>query len=197
MSSLQDETIRLLTESMKTEASYSKIYQHTQDDNTFAIIGSEDKDTEENRKRELYDLVKKYQDKIGKRLGFNKVDGAYTYQDNNNNEKRVALEDSLIIYDIDKQGALNIARQLNQESIVWKDKDFFGILYTNGSVMAEFKNDPHKNMNFSGAEEAGFGTKLPKDKYSKLGFKFEGSVTYPTGYTKSEPEVEDFIFYGK
>lgn len=188
---LERETINRLS-----EASYSRIYQHTQDDSTFAIIGSEDKDTGENRKRELYDLLKIYKDKSGLRLGFNQAKGVYTYQDNNQ-EKKVAQEDSLIIYDIDKQGALDIANALNQESIVWKDTDFFGILYTDGSVMTEFDNQAGNNMNFSDAEQSGFGTKLNNDKVSNLGFKFEGSIIYPNGYTNKEPEIEDFIFYSK
>ena len=188
---LEQETINRLS-----EASYSRIYQHTQDDSTFAIIGSEDKDTGKNRKRELYDLLKNYKDKSGLRLGFNQAKGVYTYQDNNQ-EKKVAQEDSLIIYDIDKQGALDIANALNQESIVWKDADFFGILYTDGSVMTEFDNQAGNNMNFSNAEQSGFGTKLNNDKVSNLGFKFEGSIIYPNGYTNKEPEIEDFIFYSK
>lgn len=188
---LERETINRLS-----EASYSRIYQHTQDDSTFAIIGSEDKDTGENRKRELYDLLKRYKDKSGLRLGFNQAKGVYTYQDNNQ-EKKVAQEDSLIIYDIDKQGALDIANALNQESIVWKDTDFFGILYTDGSIMTEFDNQAGNNMNFSDAEQSGFGTKLSNDKVSNLGFKFEGSIIYPNGYTNKEPEIEDFIFYSK
>lgn len=188
---LEQETINRLS-----EASYSRIYQHTQDDSTFAIIGSEDKDTGENRKRELYDLLKNYKNKSGLRLGFNQAKGVYTYQDNNQ-EKKVAQEDSLIIYDIDKQGALDIANAINQESIVWKDPNFFGILYTNGSVMTEFDNQAGNNMDFSGAEQSGFGTKLNNDKVSNLGFKFEGSIIYPNGYTNKEPEIEDFIFYSK
>lgn len=189
---LQDATAQAIL----NEASYSRIYQHTQDDSTFAIIGSEDKDTGENRKRELYDLLRKYKEKTGLRLGFNQAKGVYTYQDGNQ-EKKVAQEDSLIIYDIDKQGALNIADAINQESIVWKDPNFFGILYTNGTVMTEFDNQAGNNMNFTGAESAGFGTKLNNDNISNLGFKFEGSISYPTGYNTDEPEIEDFIFYSK
>ena len=189
---LQDATAQAIL----NEASYSRIYQHTQDDSTFAIIGSEDKDTGENRKRELYDLLRKYKEKTGLRLGFNQAKGVYTYQDGNQ-EKKVAQEDSLIIYDIDKQGALDIADAINQESIVWKDPNFFGILYTNGTVMTEFDNQAGNNMNFTGAESAGFGTKLNNDNISNLGFKFEGSISYPTGYNTDEPEVEDFIFYSK
>lgn len=189
---LQDATAQAIL----NEASYSRIYQHTQDDSTFAIIGSEDKDTGANRKRELYDLLRKYKEKTGLRLGFNQAKGVYTYQDGNQ-EKKVAQEDSLIIYDIDKKGALDIADAINQESIVWKDPNFFGILYTNGTVMTEFDNQAGNNMNFTGAESAGFGTKLNNDNISNLGFKFEGSISYPTGYNTDEPEVEDFIFYSK
>lgn len=189
---LQDATAQAIL----NEASYSRIYQHTQDDSTFAIIGSEDKDTGANRKRELYDLLRKYKEKTGLRLGFNQAKGVYTYQDGNQ-EKKVAQEDSLIIYDIDKKGALDIADAINQESIVWKDPNFFGILYTNGTVMTEFDNQAGNNMNFTGAESAGFGTKLNNDNISNLGFKFEGSISYPTGYNTDEPEIEDFIFYSK
>lgn len=189
---LQDATAQAIL----NEASYSRIYQHTQDDSTFAIIGSEDKDTGANRKRELYDLLRKYKEKTGLRLGFNQAKGVYTYQDGNQ-EKKVAQEDSLIIYDIDKKGALDIADAINQESIVWKDPNFFGILYTNGTVMTEFDNQAGNNMNFTGAESAGFGTRLNNDNISNLGFKFEGSISYPTGYNTDEPEIEDFIFYSK
>lgn len=189
---LQDATAQAIL----NEASYSRIYQHTQDDSTFAIIGSEDKDTGANRKRELYDLLRKYKEKTGLRLGFNQAKGVYTYQDGNQ-EKKVAQEDSLIVYDIDKKGALDIADAINQESIVWKDPNFFGILYTNGTVMTEFDNQAGNNMNFTGAESAGFGTRLNNDNISNLGFKFEGSISYPTGYNTDEPEIEDFIFYSK
>ena len=174
------------------EVSYSRIYQHTQDDSTFAIIGSEDKDTGESRFSELNNLIRKYTKKTGKRIGFNKVDGMYTYQVNGK-EKAIAYEDSLILYDIDKELALEIANDINQESIVWKDKNFFGIIYANGDVMTEFDNKPGQNMSFSNAEKSGFGTKLPKDKNSDYGFTFEGKVYYPNIKTK-EYEIENFVF---
>lgn len=194
---LQDATVKaILNENKKTEASYSRIYQHTQDDSTFAIIGSEDKDTGKNRKNELYNLLRSYKEKSGVRIGFNKVNGVYTYQEGNQ-EQKITQEDSVIVYDIDKQTALDIANIINQESIVWKDPTFFGILYANGSVMVEFDNNPNSNMSFSNAETTGFGTKLKNDNKTNLGFVFEGSVIYPTGYSKKKPEVENFTFYSK
>lgn len=178
------------------EASYSRIYQHTQDDSTFAIIGSKDQDTHEDRYSELIDLTRKasYKNKF---KGFNKVDGTYTYQTSDGGEKTIDYENSLILYNIDKQTALDIANAINQESIVWKDKDFFGLIYANGEVMMTFDNEAGKNMNFSGTKEAGFGTKLKNDKRNDLGFKFEGVIYYPTIIKNSiKPLEEHFIFYG-
>ena len=175
------------------EASYSRIYQHTQDDSTFAIIGSEDKDTHEDRSVELHNLVYKYSRK--KHIGFNSVRGMYTYQQGN--DRATAYEKSLILYDIDKKTALEIANAINQESIVWKDPTFFGIIYTDGSVMMEFNNEYGKNMSFSNAQKMGFGTKLPRDMNNEVGFTFEGfkgTILYPDIH---EPIYEDFMFTRK
>ena len=186
-----------LTESVErrlNESSYSRIYSHTQDDSTFAIIGSEDQDTKENRLGELYELIRKYNQKHGHHLGYNKADGTYKYRDRETGKAyRVTAEDSLIIYDIDKETALDFAKQLNQQSIVWKDKDFLGLLYSDGTIMDEFSNEPRNNMSFSDAENLGFGTRLKNDikrkKKGELGFVFEGRIIY------DENDTEDFSFY--
>ena len=190
------------------EASYSRIYQHTQDDSTFAIIGSEDKDTREDRSKELYSLIHNVSVKSsGKnKIGMNKVNGTYTYD----GQDITAFEKSVIVYNISKEKALEIANKINQESIVWKDPEFFGIIYADGSVMMEFENKPGENMSFSNAENMGFGTKLPKDKNNEYGFTFEGKIIYPDIKNHNTKKVqlvsskqlhnmkeENFIFYGK
>lgn len=180
------------------EASYSRIYQHTQDDSTFAIIGSQDKDTKEDRYNELIELVRKLSYNRGGKLGFNKVDGTYTYETKEGQDKSMAFEKSLIIYNITKEEALELGRAINQESIVWKDTEFFGLIYcSNGSTMMEFQNEEGKNMSFSNAEEMGFGTKLKKDKKAGYGFTFEGEVIYPKGYLNESVTREHFKFVGK
>lgn len=200
---LQEALIKEL--SKKTESSYSRIYQHTQDDSTFAIIGSEDKDTGEDRSKELGELVRKATYKRGKAIGFNKVDGVYTYETTDGQEKKVAYEKSLILYDVDKQTALDIADGVNQESIVWKDPNFFGVIYVdNGGTMCEFQNEEGNNMNFTGSEDKGFGTKLKNDSRPGYGFTFEGTIKYPETVIKKSPNTktddtleEHFIFYSK
>lgn len=155
------------------ETSYGRIYQHLTDSVTFAIIGSDDKDTHESRYDELRDLIRKYSEK-NKIRGFNYVKGTYTYDSG-----EVAFEKSFILYNISKETALEIARQVNQESIIWKDDDFFGIIYvSDGSTMVSFDK---RTLNFtrpntSADADDKFGTKLPKDKINKYGFQFEGYV---------------------
>lgn len=166
------------------EASYGRIYQHLTDSVTFAIIGSQDKDTYESRYDELRELIRKYSNK-GKVRGFNFVNGTYTYDSGT-----VGFEKSFILYNIEKETALEIGRLLNQESIIWKDEDFFGIIYvSDGSTMVTFDK---RTLNFTRPNNATddddkFGTKLPKDKINKYGFQFEGYI--PTGRYKNNQLV--------
>jgi hypothetical protein len=153
------------------EASYSRIWSHTKDDSCFAIIGSEDKDTKANRYKELKELIKGVMVKNPK-VGYNKINGTYTYKLTG----ETTFEKGLMIYNISKEDALRIAAKLNQESIIWKDKDFFGIIETDGEVLDQF-NNPEKGMSFNKAKSSGFGTRLQKDDTNfsrRMGFVFEG-----------------------
>lgn len=109
------------------EASYGRIYQHTRDNGTFAIIGSEDKDTHKNRYNELKQLIKKYERRYG-HLGYNRLSGTYQYKLTG----ETTSEKSVIIYGISKKDALSIAKRINQESIIWKENNFFGIIDVKG-----------------------------------------------------------------
>ncbi len=149
-----------------SEASYGRIYQHTRDNGTFAIIGSEDKDTHEDRYNELKELIKKYERKYG-HLGYNKLSGTYKYQFSND----IANEKSVIIYGINKKDALSIAKQLNQESIIWKENTFFGIINVDGGILKRFLKS---TLNFSNAIKQGIGSKLQSDQSRTFGYAFEG-----------------------
>lgn len=148
------------------EASYGRIYQHTKSQGQFAIIGSEDKDTHKNRYSELKLLVKRYERKYG-HLGYNKLYGTYQYQLTG----RITNEESLIIYGISKKDALSIAQKINQESIIWKDDSFFGILNVKGNILQRFKKS---TMNFSKAIKQGIGSRLQSDQSRTFGYAFEG-----------------------
>lgn len=148
------------------EASLSRLYQHTKDKDTFAIIGSQDQTTREDRSKELLGKVKNVSSKYPK-IGFNKLEGTYTYEDGTQ-----GIENSLIIYNIPKDEALNIADELNQESIIWKDGDFFGFLKPDGQVDGTFDNQD-KNMSFDDKITSMYGSKLKGNNNSSKPFVFE------------------------
>lgn len=155
-----------LLENKIEEASLSRLYQHTKDKDTFAVIGSQDQDTKQSRFGELKNLVAKLRDKVSN-IGFNRLEGTYTYEDGEQ-----GIEDSLIVYNIPKQDALNIANTINQESIIWKDDSYFGFLDKNGNEEGKFKNDA-KNMTFDEKITDMFGSKLRSGNTLKPAFAFE------------------------
>lgn len=146
------------------ETNISRIWQHTKDDNTFAIIGSRDKDTGEDYTKQLYSFAR---EGLKNHWGFTQLEGTYTYKDEHKD-----VENSVIIYNIPKDRALEIARKLNQESIIWKDKDYFGFLTADGTPDGEFSKDT-KNMELSGPDLELYGSKLAKHKNKKFMFRLE------------------------
>lgn len=148
----------------KEEASLSRLYQHTKNKDTFAVIGSQDKDSKKSRFNELKSLVSRLREKVSN-IGFNYLEGTYTYE---NGEQ--GIEDSLIIYNIPKQNALDIAKQLNQESIIWKDDNYFGFLDTNGNEEGTFNKG---SMTFDDKITNMFGSRLKSGNGYKPAFAFE------------------------
>jgi len=151
-----------------TEGGLSRIWQHTQNSSKFAIIGSQDKDTKEDRRDELIAEVSKLSHRRENRIGYKPLFGRYEYEDGT-----IGEELSLIIFNIDKKDALRIAQKLNQESIIWKDADFFGFLTANGEEDGEFSYNQN-NMNFSADDIKLYGSRLArhKNKNQQKWFKF-------------------------
>lgn len=174
---------------------YSRLYSHIQnDDDNFAIIGSNDKDDASSHFPELQRLVDKLcinarNENPPRAIGYNHVRGRYTYSEGPKAGQR-DTEKSIIIFGITKDEALDIGRKVNQETIVWKDNDFFGLLNcSDGSVDMTF----NKNMNFSKADEYGFGTQMKKDQHTNVGVVFEGEIGFINIKTK-KAEWEPYKF---
>ncbi len=153
-----------LGESKKEEASLSRLLQHTKNKNSFAVIGSQDKDTKKSRFSELKSLVSRLRNKISN-LGFNYLEGTYTYEDGEQ-----GIEDSLIVYNIPKDDALDIAKQINQESIIWKDDNYFGFLDTNGNEEGTFSKN---SLTFDNQITSMYGSRLKSGNGYKPAFAFE------------------------
>ena len=141
------------------EASLSRILQHTEGTDGFAVIGSRDKDTGEDRYNELVaevsEVIKKNVGKIP--IGYNRLKGTYTYHNGTTTD-----EDSLIIYNIPKKDALQIAKDINQESIIWHDDDFFGFLTPQG----EKDGDLGRGLSFDKDKVRMFGSRI-NSKHNK------------------------------
>lgn len=154
------------------ETSLSRILQHTQDKDTFAVIGSQDKDTKKDRYTELLDEIAKLQKKYSdKKIGFNHLKGTYTYEDGT-----VGTESSLIIYNIPKEEALRIAKKLNQESIIWKDDNFFGFLTAEGKE----DGDLGRGLSFDKDAVQAYGSRLSSKHNKGKPFIFEAFLVTTT-----------------
>jgi len=154
------------------ETSLSRILQHTQDKDTFAVIGSQDKDTKKDRYTELLDEIAKLQKKYDDRkIGFNHLKGTYTYEDGT-----VGTESSLIIYNIPKEEALRIAKKLNQESIIWKDNNFFGFLTAEGRE----DGDLGRGLSFDKDAVQAYGSRLSSKHNKGKPFIFEAFLVTTT-----------------
>lgn len=176
--------MRKITHKIIKEGGLSRLYSHIKDKDTFAIIGSQDKDTKEDRSAELRTLVHKLS-RAGKIGGYNYIKGHYTHKDGTEGD-----EYSLIIYNIDKQTALDIGRALNQETILWKDDSFIGyIKTTNGTIDMSFDG----GMSFDDAIIADIGassqltnkgwTLNKKLKNKNTPFVFESYLIIPSAHT--------------
>lgn len=176
-----------LNENKLFETGLARLWQHTKDTSTFAIIGTQDQDTKESRYNDMMDLILKLSRKKAG-IGFNDIEGTYTYD----NGKR-GREDSIIIYNLSKEDALNIGRKLNQESIVWKDDSFFGLIYCkDGSVDMTFKNNL-KNMKFSEEDIKNFASKIAGKGHAKNApFVFE---SYFREYNRQIHKAENHLIF--
>jgi len=167
----------------------SRLYQHTKNKDTFAIIGSQDQDTKQDRSDELKSEIGKAQRQYSN-VGYNKLEGTYTYE---NGEQ--GIENSYIIYNIPKDRALYIANKLNQESIIWKDSNYFGFIKADGTEDSQFKNQ-EKNMTFDEKITDMFGSRF-KNGSNRLAFAFECKLieTTDTGINFSKQGKSNIVEY--
>ena len=137
------------------ESGLSRIFTHLKDGVDFAIIGTRDKDTHKDRSNELsFDLglLKNKLSDSGIKIGWKELVGRYTYENGD-----VDDETSYIVYNIPKKDAIKLAKSINQETIIWKDNDFFGFLDMEGNQKWD---ELAKGMSFSSDDVKSFGSAL-------------------------------------
>lgn len=152
-----------LNESYLVENSLLRLYQHLNKGTNFAVVGTLDKDdTKVSHYKDFYynhllPLNKQH-------IGFKHLLGTYTMQ----NTGELVIEDSFVIYNIDKATAIELGKASNQESIIWKDDNFFGFIY-----MEDGKEENVLNRELDFKDTDDFSSKMNSKKPGEnMPFKF-------------------------
>ena len=150
--------------------SLTKLYRHLDknDETTFAIIGSNDKDNiTENHSKKLYDLIHRLIDTTDNKISYKPIIGTYQMENG-----EIVKEWSYVIYNLSKEEAITIGKEINQESIIWKDANFFGFIYMDGREENCFSRN---ELDFSTETLDKFASKLASkhNDGKRFAFKFE------------------------
>lgn len=118
--------------------SLKRLIDRAKQAHTFAIIGSRDKDTGQDRSTELLNLISQVSLKSPNEKTFHQVVGWNTLLDNSNSE----IERLYFVFNIALPIALYIAKQVNQKTIAWKDDIGFVVVEVKGKdqIWADFEN---------------------------------------------------------
>lgn len=135
-----------------------QIFRRIDSGEPFAIIGSMDgKNVGTSKLNELEKKVSKLA--IDKGVTYQYTTGRYTMKNG-----EIIDEPGYILYHITKEDALECAKIINQESIIWNDKDFFGFLYLDGTKEPFSRN----KFDFDSNNLRQYGTKLNNKQGMKV-----------------------------
>ena len=132
---LKQSDLLKIVKSKINESSYSRIWQHITNNDTFGVISPYKSNLidDDNRKRYI-ELIKEV-----KTLGYGYIPlkGGYTYLNGDTYE-----EQTLFIPKIKKDQLLGLGRKYEQETVIFKDNTQFSLINCNdGKVEMEFKKD--------------------------------------------------------
>ena len=161
----------------RLESSWGRIIQHIEGERTFAAISAYvfelDRETNEQRHEQLRNDIRT----MG--YGYIEMDAAYTYKSKKTGNTKWAYEESFFIPNITKEQALNLGREYDQETILWKDPEQFVELYCDtGNVSMEFQmeRDEDGQITFDPEVLKNVWSKLKKGSGNQRGVKFAYQV---------------------
>ena len=114
----------------------------------------------------------------GKRYGYIFLKGGYKYKDEISGAETDVLEQSLMIPGLPKEEVMNIGKEFNQESIIYKDANEFSLISTlptsYGEEELSFKQGEWKdNMEFSKDVLQSYFSELSKGSHAGKRFTFK------------------------
>lgn len=114
---------------MLAESSWSRIIQHVEGDDDFAVISAYHTSNTDDKNLEQHNELKKDVRNLG--FGYIEQSSGYTYKDAESGKSEVRQERSLFIPKIDYKNAMLLGAKYGQESILLKNKDKgFVLIYT-------------------------------------------------------------------
>lgn len=123
---------------MVNESSYSRILQHIQNNDTFAVVSAFRGSNSDDENMKLHKQLKG--DVRAKGYGFIEQKSGYSYSEPGTGEEGTVDEMSLFIPKISEKEALTLGRKYDQETIIFKDnKKFVLINCSTGGVDMTFK----------------------------------------------------------
>jgi len=119
--------------SILSESSWSRIIQHVEGDDDFAVISAYRSSNTDDKNLKQHEELKKDVRALG--LGYIEQSSGYTYKDEESGKSEVRKERSLFIPKIDYKNAMLLGAKYNQESILLKNKNMgFVLVYTTGGT---------------------------------------------------------------
>lgn len=133
--------LKSIAEKIIAESSFSRVWNHVNNSNTFAVISAFRGFNTPVENLKLNTNLKADVRKLG--LGFVEQEGGYTYIEPSTGEETPASEErSLFIPEITFDQAIDLAKKYGQESMIFKDADKF-VLYNpkTDKVVLDFAKD--------------------------------------------------------
>lgn len=153
------------------ESSLSRIWQHVTDNSRkFAIISSAIGEYSAAQNQARHDVLKTIVRKKG--YGFVETEGGY--REERGEEVEVVEEPSLFIPEIALNEAVRIGEYFRQETVLYKDSDFFGLVDSMGNVggvVVNFKKNVDDVLDLTNVED--FFTALVKGSHAGRKFVFK------------------------
>lgn len=168
------------------ESSLSRIWQHINNGDTFAVISAYVSNLSEKENLERHEQLRK--DIRSFRLGYIEQKSGYSYLDKSTGTEGIVQEKSFFIPEITLAVALGLGREYNQETIIFKNNDRF-VLIRPDNKQVEMSFSKRTDMDKKSDRPLTFDPEILKYAYSSL-LKANKNNKAPYAFKVQDDDVE-------